>query len=270
MSLNIVTRDQWGFTGWNGTPYSWPDNQRTEFYIHYDGGNPVNRTGNSVPQTIDAEHKANGWSGIGYNFVIDQHGTIFEGRGWSLVGAHCPNHNRSAWGVQIAIGDGQTPPDVALSVADDLYLEACARAGHALAKRGHRDGYSTECPGDKLYAWVQAGMPRPGGGVITPPQPGPKPKPGVSAPAFPLPSGSYFGPKSGPAQSVSGYYSHRNDLAQWQTRMSARGWTITADGLYGPQTASVATHFQREKGLAVDGLIGPQTWATAWTAPITA
>ncbi|WP_374213184.1 peptidoglycan-binding protein [Streptomyces sp. G1] len=29
---------------------------------------------------------------------------------------------------------------------------------------GHRDGYPTECPGDRLYAWVQAGAPRPDNG----------------------------------------------------------------------------------------------------------
>ena len=91
-----------------------------------------------------------------------------------------------------------------------------------------------------------------------------------SAPAFPLLSGSYFGPKNGPAASVSGYYSHRDDLRTWQSRMSARGWEIDADGLYGDQTANVVRQFQREKGLTVDGLIGPQTWAAAWTAPVTA
>jgi len=89
------------------------------------------------------------------------------------------------------------------------------------------------------------------------------------APKFPLPEGSYFGPKSGPVESVSGYFSHRDDLIVWQQRMRDRGWQITVDGLYGPNTSSVARAFQSEKGLTVDGLIGPQTWAAAWTAPIT-
>lgn len=90
-----------------------------------------------------------------------------------------------------------------------------------------------------------------------------------TAPAFPLPQGWYFGPKSGPTESVSGYYGHQADLAVWQGRMAARGWSITADGLYGPQTESIARAFQTEKGLTVDGLIGPQTWAAAWTEPVT-
>ena len=100
--------------------------------------------------------------------------------------------------------------------------------------------------------------------------PAPAPTPAVTtAPQYPLPAGSYFGPKEGPATSVSGYYSHRNDLAQWQTQMAKRGWSIAADGLYGPQTANITRTFQTQKNLTVDGLIGPQTWGAAWTAPIT-
>ena len=92
---------------------------------------------------------------------------------------------------------------------------------------------------------------------------------GVAAPAYPLPAGHYFGPKEGPAQSVSGFYSHGDDLRRWQQRMKDRGWHITVDGLYGENTRFIAIEFQREKGLTVDGLIGPATWSAAWTAPIT-
>ncbi|MEJ1087062.1 N-acetylmuramoyl-L-alanine amidase [Microbacterium sp. Mu-80] len=93
---------------------------------------------------------------------------------------------------------------------------------------------------------------------------------GLKAPAFPLPNDDwYFGPKSGPKQSVSGYYSHRSDLRRWQQRMKDRGWDINPDGLYGPQTRSIAVAFQKEKRLRVDGLIGASTWAAAWTEPVT-
>lgn len=89
------------------------------------------------------------------------------------------------------------------------------------------------------------------------------------APPYPLPSGWYFGPRSGPRSSVSGFHGHGDDLAVWQQRMADRGWRIDVDGRYGPQTAGVALAFQLEKGLAADSLIGPETWAAAWTAPIT-
>jgi peptidoglycan hydrolase-like protein with peptidoglycan-binding domain len=55
----------------------------------------------------------------------------------------------------------------------------------------------------------------------------------------------------------------------WQHQMSHRGWTISRDGKYGPQSRSVCLAFQSEKGLKVDGLVGPRTWEKSWTAPIT-
>lgn len=159
--MRIVSRAEWGFTGWTSQPASVPLSERAEFYIHYDGAAHINITGDQVPRRIDEEHKGNSWSGIGYHFVVDQAGTVFEGRGWDLQGAHCPGHNRSAFGVQIAIGGDQQPTAAALNAAVDLYEEACRRTGRQLSKHGHRDGFNTDCPGGQLYPWVQAGMPRP-------------------------------------------------------------------------------------------------------------
>jgi hypothetical protein len=95
------------------------------------------------------------------------------------------------------------------------------------------------------------------------------PDPPTSHPAFPLPSGYYFGPASGGSHSISGQYSYKGALVPWQRQMRNRGWTIAVDGLYGPQTGQVASDFQREKHLGVDGLIGPSTWNAAWTAKVT-
>lgn len=108
----------------------------------------------------------------------------------------------------------------------------------------------------------------------------------VKAPAFPLPAGFYYGPPSGPIQSVSGR--GRNSrvpgdviqvngrwrskgLAVWQARMQARGWNIGkdgADGRYGNDTARIVKQFQKNKGLKVDAKIGPATWAAAWALPV--
>lgn len=115
------------------------------------------------------------------------------------------------------------------------------------------------------------------GGIAPPPPP-----PG-GAPAFPLPPGFYFGPRSGPRESISGMARDGSDrqwrpaLQKFQQRMLDRGWKMPrfgADGMYGEtlqdsEVGQVVLAFQREKGLGVDGLIGPQTWAAAWTAPIT-
>ncbi|MGW2550146.1 peptidoglycan-binding protein [Streptomyces sp. NPDC001635] len=157
--VKIISRATWGAKPWEGTPATIALSRRTEFFVHYDGGTPIKRTGYAIPRAIEAEHLGENWSGIGYNFVVDQEGTVYEGRGWNLQGAHCPDHNITGFGVQIAIGGDQEPSAKALAACRALYDEACKKTGRNLAKKGHKDGFATLCPGTHLYAWVKAGMP---------------------------------------------------------------------------------------------------------------
>lgn len=170
--MQIITRDQWGFSGWldNSPPAKVALSQRTEFFVHYEGGQHTTSTGVAAPRAIHAYHRGQGWAGIGYSYVITQDGTIYEGRGLDYQGAHCPDHNISGFGVQLHIGGDQQPTDAALAACVDLYDHLCRLTGRTLAKRGHRDGFATECPGPVLYPWVQAGMPRPNSAPTPPPK----------------------------------------------------------------------------------------------------
>lgn len=162
--MRIIPRTEWGFTGWasGNTPAVVPLSARTEFFVHYEGGVPCGyQTGPSVPRAIHAYHLTRGWAGIGYNFVVTLDGGIYEARGWDLRGAHCVDHNSSGIGVQVHIGGAEHPTAAALAACRWLYDELARKTGRTPAKRGHRDGMSTSCPGDPLYAWVRAGMPYP-------------------------------------------------------------------------------------------------------------
>lgn len=48
---------------------------------------------------IDRWHKARGWKGIGYHFVIYRDGSIHVGRAKSEAGAHCVGHNKISIGI---------------------------------------------------------------------------------------------------------------------------------------------------------------------------
>lgn len=58
-------------------------------------------------------------------------------------------------------------------------------------------------------------------------------------------------------------------VALYQKRMADRGWHISVDGDFGPQTDSITRQFQTEKRLGTDGVVGPVTWKAAYELPVT-
>jgi len=132
---------------------------------------------------------------------------------------------------------------------------------------GSWGGGHTDCgsafPMDQVISMASGTQPQP-----TPPSPQPKPP---AAPPFPYPSSDYLGQPSSDPHCHSGFYGgvDTTNVRTWQAQMAARGWSISVDGQYGPQSDSVCRQFQSEKGLNVDGLVGPSTWSTSWTAPVT-
>lgn len=53
----------------------------------------------------------------------------------------------------------------------------------------------------------------------------------------------------------------RADVRAVQSRLADKGYQLSVDGQYGPQTRGVVLRFQRSAGIAVDGVYGPQTKA---------
>jgi len=48
---------------------------------------------------IDKWHKARGWKGIGYHYVVDLDGKIEKGRSEDQIGSHCVGHNKNSIGI---------------------------------------------------------------------------------------------------------------------------------------------------------------------------
>ncbi|MFI8292756.1 N-acetylmuramoyl-L-alanine amidase [Streptomyces sp. NPDC085614] len=125
--------------------------------------------------------RSQGWNDIGYQFLVDKCGTVFEGRAGGtdqpVVGAQTYGFNTDTTGVAVLgnYNDAVSSPvlrDAIAAVAAwklGLYghdaagtAELTAAADSGLFEKGqkvvlnrisgHRDGYPTECPGDNLYA----------------------------------------------------------------------------------------------------------------------
>jgi peptidoglycan hydrolase-like protein with peptidoglycan-binding domain len=46
-----------------------------------------------------------------------------------------------------------------------------------------------------------------------------------------------------------------------QAKLNTKGYSLSADGIFGSKTATAVRGYQASKGLTVDGIIGPATWA---------
>jgi len=106
----------------------------------------ANKAGSTLrKKDIDRLHRARGWKGCGYHFVIPTDGTIEKGRSVQDVGAHCKNHNRHSIGVCYIgglAGDGKTPEDTrnpAQMEALRSLLEELHRTYPGALIVGHRD-----------------------------------------------------------------------------------------------------------------------------------
>ncbi|XP_067450393.1 peptidoglycan recognition protein 5 [Thunnus thynnus] len=99
--------------------------------------------------------KERAFDNIGYNFLVGGDGTVYEGRGWGVVGAHTKGNNHDSLGIAFMGNfNYDTPSKEAISSVRQL-LESGVCEGFLhpqFVLFGHRDLGNTECPGQKLYA----------------------------------------------------------------------------------------------------------------------
>lgn len=105
---------------------------------------------------IDRWHKAQGWSGCGYHYVIDLDGKIEFGRSISKQGAHASGHNANSIGVCYIGGcaaDGRTPKDTRTERQKESleWVLLVLKATFPMAKViGHNEISKKACPSFRL------------------------------------------------------------------------------------------------------------------------
>lgn len=109
----------------------------------------------SAEEIHEWHKKGNGWSGIGYHFVIRKDGTIERGRPEDAIGSHAYGFNAKSIGINI-VGDFEKaePVPEQIESAAQLIAELCDKYKISINDKtivGHRDLMSTDCPGQNLY-----------------------------------------------------------------------------------------------------------------------
>ncbi|MFD0315390.1 peptidoglycan recognition protein family protein [Streptomyces flavalbus] len=178
----IVTRRGWGADeSLREKNFLYTKYVKAAFVHHTATGN--NYTCAQVPSLIRGIYRYHvasmGWRDIGYNFLVDKCGNIYEGRAGgvarAVMGAHTLGFNHDSTGIAVVGSYGSSKPSgaavqaVAQLTAWKLGLFGANPNGKTYLRSGggnlygkgknvrlnvisgHRDGFATECPGGKLY-----------------------------------------------------------------------------------------------------------------------
>ena len=155
--------------------------------VHHTAGSNAYTPAQSpaIVRAIELYHvKANGWKDIGYNFLVDRYGQVFEGRYGGMqrnvVGAHAEGFNTGSVGIAVIGNYSATSLPKAAEDAlarliawrlDVAHVEPLSsvtwvsygnprfRVGVPVLLRavsGHRDTGFTACPGAGIYARLAA------------------------------------------------------------------------------------------------------------------
>jgi hypothetical protein len=165
LGLTVLKRDAWRAASPRlerltsvTTPYS-------RITIHHsakdsDGGDQLHTTGDvaEVIKKIQTFHvRERGWGDIGYHFLIDASGNVWQGRALDWQGAHAGGDDNIGNVGICLLGDFRSSPPngAALAALERLVEGLCERHHIARSKVfGHMKFAKTECPGNTLMAWI--------------------------------------------------------------------------------------------------------------------
>jgi hypothetical protein len=179
----IITREEWGAASCK--PRATPSYGEVQFaFVHHTVTTNSYAPSDSaaIVRGICLYHRnSNGWNDIGYNFLVDKYGQVFEGRAGGMdaavVGAQAQGYNTESTGIanlgtfsttgQTAAGldalarilswklavHGVPPTGTVVVTSGGGSLNRYPAGTPVTFQRisGHRDGDATACPGDGLY-----------------------------------------------------------------------------------------------------------------------
>jgi len=170
---SIIPRSDWcgSFTACQNPTYTPTVIYPTHVIMHHGASPDTYTDGYSIVRSYwDYHVNTNGWLDIGYNYLVDKYGNIFQGRynpsntTQDVQGAHATSYNSYSIGICfLGNTDVTNSTTVQLSKLEDLLAwwfdwrgfdpttSASINSQNLPRVMGHRDVASTTCPGNNLY-----------------------------------------------------------------------------------------------------------------------
>lgn len=184
---------------------------------------------NCSAEDIHNWHKARGWAGIGYNFLVRKDGSVYRCRPMEYVPAHCTGYNTRSIGICFE-GDfmWEWMEDTQINAGKELV--AMLKSQYGISDTGvHKWYQATDCPGDNFpIDEIINGQPTPG--PVPPPTP-----------------------------------PQNERVAVAQRWLTSKGYWTADDGIAGPISMSNCVKlYQKCIGTTADGIYGPKTYDASW------
>lgn len=257
---------------------------------------------NCSAEDIDRWHKANGWAGIGYNFLVRKDGTIYRCRPMEYVPAHCSGYNTRSIGVCFE-GNFEYEWMNDIQKESGKWIVSYLKEIYGISNVGkHKDYNATDCPGQNFpFEEIISGEPVP---PIPPTPPTPStPEERIMTVQRWLTEYGYptnvtgiagedtfnhivrvyqneLNKQFGAKLKVDGIYGSNTYDASWHTisrgakgnitesiqaMLIAKGYEVGLDGDYGEDTEATVSGYQNDIGLKSTGVVDQDTSAQLFT-----
>lgn len=194
---------------------------------------------------------ARGWADIGYSFGCCPHGVVFEGRGEGHVQAAQPGGNTTWYSVTLMSGPGEQPTVAQVDAVRQLRAWLM-RKGLGAAVKGHRDFFSTSCPGDVLYRMVRDGTFTKSAG-----------RGGTATPKPPVHDDNPV-PEFERTLRLASPMMRGDDVRTWQDGVRRFMPRLLVDGWFGADSKRACEAMQRTVGMPVTGVVDEEAWLLTW------
>lgn len=195
-------------------------------------------------EDIHRWHKENGWSGMGYHFLVRKDGSIWEGRPIDKVGAHAYGYNNDSIGICFEGNFEKEKMSTAQKNAGKWLVSYVKGLYPTITTvQRHKDLGSTACPG-RNFPFTEI-------------------KKGTTATTNKTETTTKGDSKVNVQLDVLQKGSEGAQVRALQRMLYAMGYNLgknPIDGDFGSKTEDAVCSYQKTNGLVEDGIVGQNTW----------